>query len=75
MKAYSERKGLAPFSLNLVNTGPSCFSPEKEPRFRLNRRLGGPKNCSGRFRRRKKYFPYWVRSPDRPSYVGQKLWR
>jgi hypothetical protein len=33
----------------LSDTGPGQFTPEKEPRYALNRRMGGPQSRSGRF--------------------------
>jgi len=73
MKAHGGRKCIAAFILNLVDRGPRRFSPGKEPRYRLNRRLGGPKNCSRGFRRRKKMFCLLHTKPKPSSYVRQEL--
>ena len=32
----------------MVNITPHCFTPRKEPRYPLNRRLGGPQSQNGR---------------------------
>ena len=58
MQAYKERRGLSPY--NLYNPGtswrwvvkltPQRFSPGKEARYPVNRKLGEPQVRYGRFR-------------------------
>jgi len=56
MKAYRGRRGIAPLIFNLSLDGGERltshlghFTPRKEARYPLNRRLGGPWSWSGHF--------------------------
>jgi len=56
MNTYTGSRGTVPLNLTLVIDGgewftsrSGCFIPRKEPRFPLNRRLGGPQSWSGHF--------------------------
>jgi hypothetical protein len=42
---------------NLSHLRPGRFTPVKEPRYPLNRKLGGPQSWSGQFCRREKVLP------------------
>jgi hypothetical protein len=64
MQAYrAVEVQLRPFLILVVEggtqltSGPGRFTPRKEPRYRLNTRLGGPHSRSGHFGKKKHLFP------------------
>ena len=50
------------------------LTPRKEPRYSLNRRMGGPQSPSGHFVKKKKIsWPYWDSRPGPSSSFAQSL--
>jgi hypothetical protein len=72
MKSDRGSRGIAPLSFNLgiryaggggvVTSRVSRFTPEKEPRYPLNRWLGGPQSLCGRSGEGKNVYPTGIRA-------------
>ena len=80
MKTYRGSRGTASLILNfeprwrwVVNITPRLLQPGKEPRYLLNRRLGGPQKRSGRFGEGQVLLPLpRFEPPDRPVHSLKK---
>jgi len=72
MKAYRERRSIAPFILNLgleggewLNSNTGRITSRKEPQYQLNMRIRGFRSRSGYFEKKRSFAPAGFRAPDR----------